>query len=66
MEEFVNEHGLTSFEHIADPGASIWRAFEITAQPSFVFINDDGTIVRHVGGLPTDQLAEELDALAAT
>lgn len=66
MAGFVEDHGLGGFEHVADPGASIWRAFEITAQPSFVFINDDGSITRRVGGLSEEQLSEQIDLLLAS
>ena len=43
MRAFVDDYGLGGFEHIADQGGSIWQAFEITARPSFVFIDDDAT-----------------------
>ena len=65
MRVFVDTYGLRGFEHIADPGSGIWRAFQITAQPSFVFIDDDGEIRRHIGSLSLEELSAELDLLDA-
>lgn len=66
MEQFVDEFDLGGFEHIADKESSIWRAFQVNAQPSFVFINDNGHLRRHIGGLEFEQLTDELDSLIAT
>ena len=63
MAEFVTEYGLDEFEHIADPGGQVWNAFGVTAQPSYVFINDDGEIARQVGALPDEDFLAVLDGL---
>lgn len=63
MERFVAEKGVTEFEHIADVTNVIWRAFTITAQPSYVFIDDNGEVRRHVGGLTAERIEEELKRL---
>ena len=63
MQRFVADHGVDGFDHIADLRSEIWLAFEITAQPSFVFINDDGTIARHIGSLEHDAFAAALEGL---
>lgn len=65
MEKFVTDYDMGAFEHIADVTNGLWKAFDVTAQPSFVFINDDGAISRHVGGLTREQIAEQLDILVA-
>lgn len=63
MNAFVDDYGLNEFDHIADQRSEIWRAFEVSAQPSFVFINDTGGIRRHIGGLAIDELAAEIDLI---
>lgn len=65
MAGFVEEFGLDGFEHVADLHGQIWAAFGVTAQPSYVFINDDGDVRRHIGGMEPDELAAELDRLIA-
>lgn len=63
MAKFVAEFGLDGFEHIADPSGQVWSTFGITAQPSYVFINDDGEIARQVGALPDDEFLAVLERL---
>lgn len=65
MEKFVNDYEMAGFEHIADVSNGLWQAFDVSAQPSFIFINDDGAITRHIGGLSREQIAEQLDILVA-
>jgi len=65
MRVFADSYGLRDFEHIADPGSTLWRAFQITAQPSFIFIDDDGEVRRHIGSLSLEELTAELDLLDA-
>jgi len=66
MAEFVADYDMDGFEHVADSFGQVWTAFGVSAQPSYVFLNDDGTIRRHVGGLEPHELAEELALLAAS
>lgn len=43
----------------------MWSAFDVSSQPAFVFINDDGTIAAETGPLGDsgiDQYMEELIA----
>jgi hypothetical protein len=56
---------VTGFEHAVDEDGSLWSSYEITTQPSFVFINDDGQASTHVGALGVAGLQERLDALLA-
>ena len=51
MQQFVDDYGLGGFEHIPDTNGDIWVGFGINAQPSYVFLNDDGVAQRHIGGL---------------
>ena len=57
---FVDDFGLDGFEHIADERSEIWNAFGISAQPAYVFINDDGTIARQVGAMSDEGFAQAL------
>jgi len=66
MQEFVDEFGMGGFEHVADISGRVWAAFGVAAQPSYVFINDNGEMRRHVGGLGTDELEAELARLIDT
>lgn len=63
MAEFVDELDVRQFEHVADRGGSIWHAFGITAQPSYVFIDSSGDIRRQVGALSGDGLEDQLEIL---
>lgn len=66
MAKFVIDYEMTEFEHVADVSNGLWKAFDITAQPSFVFINDDGNIRRNVGSLTPEEISAELDLLLAS
>ena len=66
MAVFVAENGVDGFDHVADLNGELWTVFGVTAQPSYVFINDDGTIRRHVGGMSASALTEQLQLLIDT
>lgn len=66
MEEFVNDHGVTGFDHIADEETEIWSAYEVTSQPAWVFINDDGSRETLVSALGRDGLTERVEGLIAS
>ena len=66
MARFVTENGVEGFDHVADLNGEIWAVFGVTAQPSYVFINDDGTVRRHVGGMQPEALTEQLQLLIDT
>lgn len=61
----MDDFGLDGFEHIADTNGEIWQAFGVTAQPAYVFINDDGTLSRQVGAMQDDRFMAALTQLAA-
>ena len=66
MEEFVAEFGVGGFEHIADEDVEIWKAYNVTSQPAFVFINDDGTSETLISSLGLEGLTARVEALAAS
>lgn len=63
MATFVQDYGLGGFAHVADTTGELWAVFGVAAQPSYVFINDDGTVRRHVGGMESDDLVEQIELL---
>lgn len=63
MNSFVTENGVDGFDHVADLNGELWRVFGVSAQPSYVFINDDGTIQRHIGGMASSDLVAQLEEL---
>lgn len=63
INEFIETLDVGAFEHAVDDDGSLWAGYGITTQPSFVFINDDGTTSTHVGALGVDGLTEILDDL---
>lgn len=63
MAAFVEEYGLGGFEHIADDTGRIWATFGVTAQPTYIFIGDDGAIARQVGSLEPDAFDDVLEQL---
>lgn len=62
MQAFIEARGVGEFPHIADVSGEVWNAFDITSQPAFVFVNDDGTVER-TGSLGDSGIAERFQAL---
>ncbi|MGL4174107.1 MAG: TlpA family protein disulfide reductase [Actinomycetota bacterium] len=56
MEDFVKTTSTNGFSHLVDEDGALWRRFEVTSQPSFVFISADGKIEKVVGALGDDAL----------
>ena len=65
FQEWIEGREVTGFDHIADPDTVVWREFDVTTQPAFVFINDDGEVERHLGPLGLDSLTERVNDLIA-
>jgi hypothetical protein len=66
MEAFVDNLGVDAFPHAIDGDGSIWAQFDVVSQPAFAFIDDDGTITVHNGGLGIDGLSSRIEELTAT
>jgi len=64
MQAFVDETGAGSITHVADVPGDVWRAFEVVAQPTFVFVDDDGRTQTFSGGLPQSALVDAMEQLA--
>ena len=63
-EDFVSERGVEGITHAYDDDGAFWVAAGVTTQPSFVFVNDDGTYDTHTGALGLDGIVERSQALA--
>ena len=47
----------------SDTQREVWAEFGVTSQPSWAFIDDDGTVEIHRGSLNQNRLNERIDAL---
>jgi len=43
----------------------VWREFDITSQPAFVFMNDDGTTESRIGAMGLESLTARIVELIA-
>jgi thiol-disulfide isomerase/thioredoxin len=62
MRDFIQRFDLSSFPHIADTEATVWKRFGVTYQPAYAFVSSNGDIE-----VETDILAKQelLDRVAA-
>lgn len=63
MEKFVSSREVEDLTHLADEQGEVWKRFGVTAQSTFVLLNDAGEVV-YQGYLEEDQLKERVEALA--
>lgn len=63
MRRFVTNNGVAAFPHLADLDGDVWESFGVGSQPSFAFINDDGTVEIVIGAMGENALAERMMAL---
>ncbi len=63
---FVEDLGVGEFPHAVDSGGDLWRAYGVTNQPSFVFLNDDGTSVGFQGAMGVTGMSEQIEVLLAS
>jgi peroxiredoxin len=66
IKQFATRYGLDASTELADLDGAVWRHFEITSPPAFVFIAATGAtqIVREA--VSTEVLGARFDALAKT
>lgn len=60
---FIEATGVGELTHLIDLDLEIWRAFGITDQPAWAFIDDDGTVEVYIGPLGADGITDAVDAL---
>lgn len=66
IEEFINENGVTAFAHVIDDDGSVWSNFNVSTQPAWAFVDDDGSIEIVNGALGAEELTDRLNALIAS
>lgn len=66
IQGFIDEEGVSGFDHIVDETGEVWAEFGVASQPAFVFLNQTGDAERIIGALGESGLASELDALIAS
>ena len=59
---FVEEHGLDRMLTLVDDDGSLWAQYDVSYQPAWVFVNQDGEVTKVAGGL-YDDLDDRLRAL---
>jgi peroxiredoxin len=62
MRGFIDRHGLQDVTHLADPDGTVWRLYEVTAQSTFVILDETGAVVER-GIRGTAELPHRLDPL---
>lgn len=62
MREFVTEHELTGFPHLADDEGEVWRRFGVTTMEYYVVLDASGEVA-HEGSFDAQELRDHLSAL---
>jgi thioredoxin-related protein len=65
MQAFVDDTETSMLTHVADVPGDVWRQFGVVAQPTFVFIDDDGRSQTFAGALGEAALIDAMAQLAA-
>ena len=63
MQDFVGRFDLSSFPHIADTDAAVWKRFGVIYQPAYAFISSNGEITMETDQLDKDELLARVNAL---
>lgn len=63
---FIDVREVGAFPHIVDESGDIWSEFDVRSQPSFVFVNDDGSVSDPTRSLTQSEIEERLDELVNT
>lgn len=66
IQGFISARGVGDFPHISDQSGDVWTSFDISSQPAFVFINDEGTVVARTGALGENGIDEQIEELIAS
>ncbi|MFQ5557523.1 MAG: hypothetical protein ACE5GB_08475 [Acidimicrobiales bacterium] len=65
MQAFIDDLGVGDIDHIDDSEGAIWARFGVIGQPAWIFVNDDGAVGSHLGGLGTRNLTSVAEQLIA-
>ena len=64
--EFVERHGLEDMTHLDDVDGQFWIDLDVTYQPWWMFINDNGEVVLNwQGRLSESEIRDVMGVLAA-
>lgn len=63
MQDFVERFDLSSFPHIADTEATVWKRFGVTYQPAYAFVSSNGDIEVETDILEKQELLDRVAAL---
>jgi len=66
MEDFVAETDTGELTHVVDDDGSIWSSYGVVTQPTFAFIDDDGTVEVLVGAQGEQALTERMEQLVSS
>jgi thiol-disulfide isomerase/thioredoxin len=65
MRSFVDDTGTSGLQHLVDVDGSLWQRFRVVNQPSFAFVDPDGSVELFAGALGADELRARAAALSA-
>ncbi len=67
LNTFVGRHGLEHITHLDDADGSFWVNLDVTYQPWWMFINDNGEVVLNwQGRLSNEEIREVMDILVVS
>lgn len=67
MQDFVDRHDLEHITHLADFDGRFWFNLDVTYQPWWMFINDNGEVVLNwQGRLSEEEIRAVMDQLVST
>lgn len=66
IQAFVSDLDVGSVTHVVDDELEIWGAYGVRSQPTFAFLNDDGTVDVRGGSLGVEGLSDRIDGLLAS
>jgi len=66
--EFVEYTGTGAITHLNDETGELWPRFGATGRSTFLFVNDDGTILDRTeyGDMDEERLTEEVERLKSS
>jgi thiol-disulfide isomerase/thioredoxin len=64
MQDFVRRYDLSSFPHVADADAAVWKRFGVVEQPAYAFVKPDGTVEVVTSRVSAEDLMARAKALA--
>ena len=65
MAAFVEDLAVGNFSHVADEDLQIWMQYDIRSQPSYVFIDNDGSFETVIGAMGESGLSYKIAELLA-